>query len=141
MNVPGCPPTPTALLRGILEEEGWVVVAEAADGVEAVQKYLEFRPDITTMDVVMPKKCGIEATAEITGLDRDAKVVMCTAMGQESLMEEAKQAGAHRAVIHPLQSVPSRELGEKNIPGSFFRIELQVKPDQTILIGNRILIG
>ena len=95
--------------RGILEEEGWVVVAEAADGVEAVQKYLEFRPDITTMDVVMPKKSGIEATAEITGLDRSAKVVMCTAMGQESLVEEAKQAGASGYIIKPFD--PQRVKG------------------------------
>lgn len=90
-----------ALLRGILEEEGWEVVGEAADGCEAVEKYLELRPDITTMDIVMPKKSGIEALTEITRQDRNAKVVMCTAMGQESLVDEARRSGARGYIIKP----------------------------------------
>jgi two-component system, chemotaxis family, chemotaxis protein CheY len=89
------------LLRGILEEEGWEVVGEAADGAEAVEKYAELRPEITTMDIVMPKKSGIEALNEITLLDKSAKVVMCTAMGQESLVDEAKRAGAKGYIIKP----------------------------------------
>lgn len=97
------------LLRGILEEEGWEIVAEAADGAEAVMKYWELRPDITTMDIVMPKKSGIEALSEITGLDQGAKVVMCSAMGQESLVEEAKRAGAKGYIIKPFD--PQRVKG------------------------------
>ena len=97
------------LLRGILEEEGWEVVAEAADGVEAVQKFQETRPDITTMDIVMPKKSGIEALADIIRLDKGAKVVMCSAMGQESLVEEAKRAGAKGYIIKPFD--PQRVKG------------------------------
>jgi two-component system, chemotaxis family, chemotaxis protein CheY len=89
------------LLRGILEDEGWEVVGEASDGAEAVEKYQELRPDVTTMDIVMPKKSGIEALTEITRLDRNAKVVMCTAMGQESLVDEAKRAGARGYIIKP----------------------------------------
>ena len=89
------------LLRGILEEEGWQVVAEAADGAEAVTRYQEVHPDITTMDIIMPKKSGIEALREITDLDKHAKVVMCTAMGQESLVDEARQAGAKGYIIKP----------------------------------------
>jgi len=89
------------LLRGILEEAGWEVVAEASDGTEAVVKYFEARPDITTMDIVMPKKSGIEALTEIALLDPGAKVVMCTAMGQESLVDEAKLAGARGYIIKP----------------------------------------
>lgn len=91
------------LLRGILEEEGWEIVGEAADGAEAVLKYFELRPDITTMDVVMPKKSGIEALAEITLLDSSAKVVMCTAMGQESLVDEARRSGARGYIIKPFE--------------------------------------
>ena len=98
-----------ALLRGILEEEGWEIVAEAADGAEAVAKYLELRPDITTMDIVMPKKSGIEALREITGLDNTARVVMCSAMGQESLVDEAKQAGAKGYIVKPFD--PQRVKG------------------------------
>jgi two-component system chemotaxis response regulator CheY len=90
-----------SLLRGILEEEGWEVVGEAADGAEAVEKFLELRPDVTTMDIVMPKKSGIEALTEITRLDKTAKVIMCTAMGQESLVDEAKRAGARGYIIKP----------------------------------------
>ena len=89
------------LLRGILEGEGWEVVAEASDGAEAVVKYFEVRPDVTTMDIVMPKKSGIEALTEIVLLDQGAKVVMCTAMGQESLVDEAKRAGAKGYLIKP----------------------------------------
>jgi len=89
------------LLRGILEEEGWEVIAEASDGADAVVKYFELRPDITTMDIVMPKKSGIEALTEIALLDNSAKVVMCTAMGQESLVDEAKRAGAKGYIIKP----------------------------------------
>lgn len=89
------------LLRGILEEEGWLVVGEAADGAEAVVKYGELRPDVTTMDIVMPKKSGIEALIEITALDSGANVIMCTAMGQESLVDEARRAGARGYIIKP----------------------------------------
>ncbi len=97
------------LLRGILEEEGWEVAGEAADGAEAVLKYFELRPDITTMDIVMPKKSGIEALTEIIMLDGSAKVVMCTAMGQESLVDEAKRAGARGYIIKPFD--PQRVKG------------------------------
>jgi two-component system chemotaxis response regulator CheY len=92
------------LLRGILEEEGWEVVAEASDGAEAIVKYFEVRPDITTMDIVMPKKSGIEALTEIARSHTGAKVVMCTAMGQESLLDEAKRAGARGYIIKPFDS-------------------------------------
>ncbi len=89
------------LLRGILEEEGWEVVGEAADGADAVVKYQQLRPDVTTMDIVMPKKSGIEALAEIMEIDDQARVVMCSAMGQEALVEEAKMAGARGYIIKP----------------------------------------
>jgi two-component system, chemotaxis family, chemotaxis protein CheY len=92
------------LLRGILEEEGWEIVAEAADGADAILKYHEVHPDITTMDIIMPKKSGIEALAEITRLDKNAKVVMCSAMGQESLVAEARQAGALGYIIKPFDA-------------------------------------
>jgi two-component system chemotaxis response regulator CheY len=101
------------LLRGILEEEGWEVVAEAADGAEAVVRYFEVRPDITTMDIVMPKKSGIEALTEIALLDKGAKVVMCTAMGQESLVDEAKSAGAKGYIIKPFDPLQVKSVIRK----------------------------
>ncbi len=89
------------LLRGIIEEEGWEVVGEAADGSEAVEKYRELRPDVTTMDIVMPEKNGIEALAEIMDFDSSARVLVCSALGQESLVAEAKQAGAGGYLVKP----------------------------------------
>ena len=93
------------LLRGICEEEGWTVVGEAVNGVEAVQKYRECLPDVTTMDIVMPLKSGIEALSEIVAFDRKAKVLMCTALGQESLVEEARKAGARGYILKPFDPI------------------------------------
>ena len=96
------------MLRGILEEEGFEIVAEAADGAEAVVKYQEFRPDITTMDIIMPVKNGIEALIEIRAIDGAARVVMCSAVGQESLVQAAQQAGAVDYILKPFN--PDRVL-------------------------------
>ena len=89
------------MLRDLLEEEGYEIVAEASDGVEAVAKYQEARPDLTTLDIVMPNKTGIEALQEIMALDPAARVVMCSAVGQESLTVAAAQAGAKAFILKP----------------------------------------
>ena len=89
------------MLRDILEEQGNEVVAEAADGEEAVARYRLHRPQIVTMDIVMPKKTGIEALKEIMALDPGARVVMCSAIGQESFTEEAMGAGARAFILKP----------------------------------------
>jgi len=89
------------MLRDIVEEEGCQVVAEAADGEEAVAKFAELRPDLVTLDIVMPNKNGIEALKEIVTLDPAARVVMVSSMGQENLVAEAKGAGARDFVIKP----------------------------------------
>jgi two-component system chemotaxis response regulator CheY len=91
------------ILRGIVEEEGWTVVAEAANGVEAVEKYRECLPDITTMDIVMPLKSGIEALNDIIAFDGKAKVVMCSALGQEGLVEESRKSGALGYILKPFE--------------------------------------
>jgi two-component system chemotaxis response regulator CheY len=89
------------MLRGILEEAGCEIIAEAADGMVAVAKYLEFRADITTMDIIMPVKGGIEALNEIMAFDSSARVVMCSAIGQEALVQAAQTAGALDFIIKP----------------------------------------
>ncbi|HEY5512284.1 MAG TPA: response regulator [Geomonas sp.] len=89
------------MLRDILEEEGYEVVAEAADGVEAVAKYQESRPDLTTLDIVMPHKTGIEALQEIIAFDPSARIVMCSASGQETLTVAAAEAGAKAFILKP----------------------------------------
>ena len=96
------------MLKDILKKEGYEIVGEARTGVEAVEKYQELHPDLVTMDIVMPDKDGIEAVRDIIAFDPQAKILMCSAMGQQSLVIEAIQAGAGDFVVKPFQ--PSRVL-------------------------------
>jgi two-component system, chemotaxis family, chemotaxis protein CheY len=89
------------MLSDILKAEGFEIIGEAENGVDAVELYRELRPDVTTMDIVMPLKSGIDAVKEIIALDKDAKIVMCSALGQESLVTEAINAGAKDYIIKP----------------------------------------
>ncbi len=89
------------MIRDIFSSDEFDVVGEAANGVEAVQKYNELKPEIVTMDIVMPMKSGIEAVKEICALDSAAKIVMCSALGQESLVMEAIEAGASDFIVKP----------------------------------------
>lgn len=89
------------MLRDILTEEGYQIVAEASDGEEAVARFKEYAPDLVTLDIVMPNKTGIEALQEIMALDPNARVVMCSAIGQESLTAQATQAGAKAFILKP----------------------------------------
>lgn len=91
-------------LKEIFADEGFEVCAEAANGVEAVEKYGEHKPDLVTMDIVMPFKNGIEATREIVKQDPAAVVVICSALGQESLVMEAIEAGASDFIIKPFKA-------------------------------------
>jgi two-component system, chemotaxis family, chemotaxis protein CheY len=90
------------LLREILEEDH-EVVGEAENGVEAVEMYEEAKPDLVTMDVVMPVRDGIEATSAIKGTNPDANVIMCTSVGQEEKMKMAVKAGADGYITKPFQ--------------------------------------
>lgn len=89
------------LLRDILLKEGFTVVAEAADGAEAVEKYRSLRPDLTLMDIFMAGKNGIEATQEIISLDREASVVICCGMGYDDDVEFAMNSGAKGVIYKP----------------------------------------
>ena len=92
-----------SMLREIFVEAGYDVVGEATHGVEAVQRYEELRPDLTTMDIVMPYKNGVEATREIVRTHPQAVVVICSALGQEALVLEALEAGAADFVVNPFR--------------------------------------
>jgi len=83
--------------------EDFEVVAEAENGLEAVEKFNEHKPDVVTMDIVMPEMTGIEALKEIINADPDANVVMCSALGQDSLVMEALDAGAKDFIVKPFQ--------------------------------------
>jgi two-component system chemotaxis response regulator CheY len=90
------------LLREILAEE-FEIVGEAENGVEAIELYKEHRPDLVMMDIVMPIRDGIEATAKIKDLDPGSHVIMCTSIGQEEKMKKAVKAGADGYITKPFQ--------------------------------------
>jgi two-component system chemotaxis response regulator CheY len=92
-----------ARIREILTEGGFVVAGEAANGAEAVELCRALAPQLVTMDIVMPFKNGIAATREIKALGNGAVVVMCSALGQESLVMEAIEAGAADFIVKPFE--------------------------------------
>jgi two-component system chemotaxis response regulator CheY len=96
------------MITDILSGAGYEVVGEAETGLQAVERYRELNPDLVTMDIVMPDMGGIEAVREIVKQAPNAKILMCSAMGQQSLVVEAIQAGAKDFVVKPFQ--PSRVL-------------------------------
>jgi two-component system, chemotaxis family, chemotaxis protein CheY len=91
------------LLADILRGAGISVVGEAANGREGVQQYRTHRPDVVLMDLVMPEMGGIDAVREIVAEHPTARIVMCTAVGQQSLVEEALRAGARDYIVKPFQ--------------------------------------
>jgi len=91
------------MIREIIEPDGFEIVAEAADGVDAVEQYQASQPDIVTMDIVMPKRSGIDAVKAILEVNPTACVVMCSALGQETLVMEALQAGAKDFIVKPFK--------------------------------------
>jgi two-component system chemotaxis response regulator CheY len=92
------------VLRQLLTRAGYDVIGEAENGQEAVAKHLALRPDVTTMDIIMPEMSGIDALREIVKADAEARVVMCTAMGQDSLIATAVSSGAKGVVKKPYTS-------------------------------------
>ncbi len=96
------------MISDILSQAGYEVVGEAETGVQAVERYKELTPDLVTMDIVMPDMGGIDAVREIIKISPSARILMCSAMGQHSLVTEAIQAGAKDFVVKPFQ--PSRVL-------------------------------
>jgi two-component system chemotaxis response regulator CheY len=106
------------MLREILVTAGYQVVGEATHGIEAVQRHRELKPDLTTMDIVMPYKDGIAATREIVRASPEAVVLICSALGQEALVLEAIEAGAADFVVKPFRAedvlaVVRKVLGEE----------------------------
>ncbi|MFD1888372.1 response regulator [Paenibacillus wenxiniae] len=92
------------MIRDILTKNGYEVVGEAQDGAQAVEKFKELRPDLVTMDITMPEMDGIAALKEIKKLDGGAKVIMCSAMGQQAMVIDAIQAGAKDFIVKPFQA-------------------------------------
>jgi len=96
------------MIKDILTKNGYQIVGEAENGRVALDKYVETRPDLTTMDITMPEMDGITAVKEIRKTDPHANIIMCSAMGQQAMVIDAIQAGAKDFIVKPFQ--PDRVL-------------------------------
>lgn len=92
------------VIRDVVESMGHKVVAEADDGETAVEKYQLLKPDLVFMDITMPIMSGFEALKSIRAFDRDANVIMCSAMGQQWLIRDAIMEGAIDFITKPFKS-------------------------------------
>ena len=89
------------MIKNVLTKGGYNVVGEAENGAKAVEKYKELSPDLVLMDITMPEMDGIQALKEIKKIDGGAKVIMCSAMGQQAMVVESIQAGAKDFIVKP----------------------------------------
>lgn len=96
------------MIKDILSKHGFLIVGEAENGLLAVEKYKELKPDLVTMDITMPEMDGIAAVKEIRRNDPYARIIMCSAMGQQPMVIDAIQAGARDFIVKPFQ--PDRVL-------------------------------
>src|SRR4051794_11056628 len=92
------------MIKDILSKNGYEIVGEAADGAQAIQLYRDTQPDLVTMDITMPEMDGITALKEIKKVNPQAKVIMCSAMGQQAMVIDAIQAGAKDFIVKPFQA-------------------------------------
>ena len=92
------------MIKDILVKNGYNIAGEAENGVKAVEKYIETKPDLVLMDITMPEMDGIQALKKIKATDPNASVVMCSAMGQQAMVIESIQAGAKDFIVKPFQA-------------------------------------
>lgn len=91
------------MIKDILVKNGYNIAGEAENGVKAVEKYLETKPDLVMMDITMPEMDGIQALKKIKATDPSANVIMCSAMGQQAMVIESIQSGAKDFIVKPFQ--------------------------------------
>ncbi|NLX77369.1 MAG: response regulator [Clostridiaceae bacterium] len=92
------------MIKDILVKNGYTVVGEAENGLKAVEKFKELNPDLVIMDITMPEMDGIQAVRQIKEVKSDAKIIMCSAMGQQAMVIESIQAGARDFIVKPFQA-------------------------------------
>jgi two-component system chemotaxis response regulator CheY len=92
------------MLKNILAQLGHEIVAEAANGEEAIRTYKQFKPDLVTMDITMPDMDGIKVVEEIISFDPHAKIIMCSAMGSQNMVLDAIKVGAKDFIVKPFQN-------------------------------------
>jgi two-component system chemotaxis response regulator CheY len=103
------------MIKDILTKNGYTVVGEAENGKLAVDKYNELKPDLVLMDITMPEMDGIQSLKAIKGVDSNATVIMCSAMGQQAMVIEAIQSGAKDFIVKPFQAERVLEAVKKAI--------------------------
>ncbi|MBO5293298.1 MAG: response regulator [Lachnospiraceae bacterium] len=92
------------MIKDILSKNGYNIAGEAENGMVAVEKYKELKPDLVLMDITMPEMDGIQALKNIKAADPGAMVIMCSAMGQQAMVIESIQAGAKDFIVKPFQA-------------------------------------
>lgn len=92
------------MIKDALSKNGYEIVGEAENGQKAIEKYKELKPELVIMDITMPEVDGIQAVKEIKTFDPQAKVIMCSAMGQQAMVIESIQAGAKDFIVKPFQN-------------------------------------
>lgn len=92
------------MIKDVLSKNGFEICGEAENGAKAIEKYKELTPELVIMDITMPEIDGIQAVKEIKKINGAAKVIMCSAMGQQAMVIEAIQAGAKDFIVKPFQA-------------------------------------
>lgn len=92
------------MIKDIVTRNGYEVVGEAQNGIEALELYVQLKPDLVTMDITMPEKDGISAVKDIMAADSTARIIMCSAMGQQALVMDAIKAGARDFLVKPFKA-------------------------------------
>ena len=92
------------MIKDVLVKNGFKIAGEAENGTKAIDKFKELNPDLVIMDITMPEVDGIQAVKEIKKIDPSAKIIMCSAMGQQAMVIEAIQAGAKDFIVKPFQA-------------------------------------
>ncbi len=92
------------MIKDVLSKNGFTICGEAENGAKAIEKYKELNPELVIMDITMPEVDGIQAVKEIKKVNSSAKIIMCSAMGQQAMVIEAIQAGAKDFIVKPFQA-------------------------------------
>ncbi len=92
------------MIKDVLSKNGYEILGEAENGLKGIEKYKELNPDLVIMDITMPEVDGIQAVKEIKKYDSNAKIIMCSAMGQQAMVIESIQAGARDFIVKPFQA-------------------------------------
>jgi two-component system chemotaxis response regulator CheY len=103
------------MIKDVLTKNGFEVVGEAENGLKGIEKYKELNPELVIMDITMPEVDGIQAVKEIKKIDPNAKIIMCSAMGQQAMVIEAIQAGAKDFIVKPFQAERVTEAVRKTL--------------------------